>query len=93
MARITHPLPVRRVVQAYQAMFGGRGGAEDAALVLSDLEAFTGFWEVTTADTPNEQTKFAEGQRSVFGRIQALTRVSDAALDQIETAAELAKEI
>lgn len=85
--RLKHVLPARRVVLAFQAVFGAAGGTEeDRRLVLADLEAFSGFWEVTTADTPDGESKFAEGQRSVFGRIQALTRVSEAALDALDAA-------
>lgn len=84
MARLQFALPARRVIEAYQAMFSGRGGQDDADLVLADLEAFAGLWEVTTADTPDNETKFAEGQRSVLARIQALTRVSEAVLDKLD---------
>lgn len=78
---------------AYQALFAGTGSKEDAELVLRDLEAFSGFWEVTTADTPDGESKFAEGQRSVFGRIQALTRVSEATLDALDAAQQREEEI
>lgn len=71
-------------MEAYRAVFGGVGQPEDAALVLDDLERFTGFWEVTTADTPDQEARFAEGQRSVFARLRALMRVTDATLDQID---------
>ena len=86
MARIVFDLPDRRVVQAFQAVANGHGSIEDWRLVSADLEAFTGFWEVTSPDTPNDQVKFAEGQRSVFGRIQALTRVTEPDLEKVEKA-------
>lgn len=86
MARIQHALPNRRTVEAYRAIAEGRGAIEDWQLMAADLEAFAGFWEVTTADTPVDQVKFAEGQRSVLGRIQALTRVSEAVLDKLDAA-------
>lgn len=85
-------LPSTRTVRAYQNIAGGRGDQEDWALFVADLESFSGFWDVTTADTPNDQVKFAEGQRSVFGRIQALTRVSTGALELLERAQNAASE-
>ena len=93
MPRLAHAVPDRRTVQAYVAVGEGRGSLDDWRLMRADLEAFTGFWDVTTPDTPEGETKFAEGQRSVFGRIQALMRVTTDALDQIEAARETGDEI
>jgi hypothetical protein len=84
--RLKIKVPSRRIVQAYQAMFSGHGSQEDARLVREDIETFTGFWDVTTADTPEPETKYAEGQRSVYARISALTRVSDTVIEAVEKA-------
>lgn len=82
----------RPTVEAYRALFQGRGGLEDARRVLADLEAVSGFRMVTAADATMEETKFSEGARSVFARIHVLTTIADAALDLMDHAEKTAKE-
>ena len=58
-----------RLRSAYEAVFGGFGGLEDAQIVASDLAAFTGFFNVNPPGASTNELYFSEGQRSVFGRI------------------------
>ena len=84
IGRIATSVPNRRIVQAYRAAFSANATKEDVQLVLDDLEDFSGFLAVTGPSATDGETKYAEGQRSVFMRIRALTRISDETLDQIE---------
>lgn len=76
----------RRLVLAYRAVFTGNGTSEDARLVMADLEKESGFRMVTPPEADLGSVKFAEGQRSIYARIETLTRIGDAALDDIEAA-------
>lgn len=53
----------------------------------ADLEAFSGYFQVTAPETPDGETKFSEGQRSVYGRIHTIRQLTDAAYVAAERAA------
>lgn len=52
-------------------------------MVLADIEAFSGYFQVTTADTPDAERSFSEGMRAVFGRIHTYRGLTDAAFDAV----------
>lgn len=58
-----------RVFGAYTAVFSGRGGVDDAELVLVDLAQFTRYLDTAALDTPAEVVKALDQRRAVFGRI------------------------
>lgn len=57
------------LVEAYRAFAEGRAGKQDADLVLQDLAMYSGYFHVTSQDTSEGATKYAEGARSVFARV------------------------
>jgi hypothetical protein len=60
-----------KLTEAYCAVFEGRGGPQDAEIVLVDLARNTGYLHITMPDPTNttNQLWFNEGRRSVMGRI------------------------
>lgn len=77
----------RRRLAAYRATFNGNGTKEEAGLVLADLADFTGFYKVADAEATDAVLRHHAGQRSVFGRILAALRMTDAELLRLEEAA------
>jgi hypothetical protein len=75
-----------RLMQAYEALFGGRGSPEDAGLVLVDLAKFTGYYNTSSPDVSGDALRYYEGQRSVMGRILALKTAPDIELEAIRQA-------
>lgn len=59
----------QRIREAYVAVFEGRGSREDADIVYVDLAKHSGYLNTTPPELPAMELKYAEGQRSVFGRI------------------------
>lgn len=78
-----------RLADAYRSVFSGRGSKEDAEIVLADLAQFSGFYTVTTPNTPADAVRFAEGQRSVMARVLRFTRLSGVETRELEEAARL----
>jgi len=76
----------RRLIAAYRNIFNG---GEDADLVIKDLASWSGFYQVTPPEMPNDQVKFAEGGRRVFARILASLRMTDAEIRALEEAARI----
>lgn len=78
-----------RLTQAYKALFAGAGSREDAEIVLSDLAAHTGFYQVTAPTAADSELRFREGQRWAFARILSHLGTSEAEHAAIEAAARL----
>lgn len=78
-----------RLVDAYQAVFEGRGGRDDAEIVLADLAAFTGFFGVFAPGVTDAELRYAEGMRAVYGRIHARLRLSAEERVSLQEAAKL----
>ncbi len=66
-----------RTLEAYAALFNGRGGKLDADIVLVDLAVFTRYYDTTMQTVPAEQVKAQDAARGVFQRVlEALTRAN-----------------
>jgi len=74
---------------AYQRLFAGHGGAEDAELVLVDLAEFSGFYKTSPPGTTDGELRFREGARFVFAHIRSLLGLTEAELQALETAARI----
>ena len=59
----------QRLAGAYEAVFSGNGGPEDASLVLVDLAIESRYFDTTPAGTADEVLQHMAGSRFVFGRI------------------------
>ena len=84
--RFRRRLPARLTLGgAYRRLFSGRGSKADAEIVLADLANHTGFYRVTE---PGAQSlDFAEGKRSVYGRVFRFLRMSHEEIEALEEAA------
>lgn len=76
----------RRVSSAYGALFSGKGGIEDAELVLVDLAQFTRYLDTARLDTPADQVKALDQRRAVFARIAEGMVFSGGDLDGLQRA-------
>lgn len=77
-----------RLTDAFRRVFiTGGSSQDDRDLVVSDLGAFTGFYEYTSPEVSDGAVRFSEGQRSVFARIAKFTKV-DHELAQVAAARE-----
>jgi hypothetical protein len=74
-----------RLIEAYRSVFG-RGG-EDVELVLIDLAAFCGFYQVEQGGVTADELNHHAGRRAAFGRIFNFLSLSDAQLMAMEQAA------
>lgn len=74
---------------AYQKLFTGHGGEQDAQLVLVDLANFTGFYRVNGPGFSGDDRAHSDGMRLAYGRIFQFLRMSDEERRQLEEAARL----
>ena len=77
----------KRLVSAYNAVFTGKGSAEDADMVLADMANFTGFYRVNGIGVSGEDRAFADGLRAAYGRIFRFLNLTDAERRSLEFAA------
>lgn len=70
---------------AYRDVFGVK--KESVQLVMADLAAFTGFYQVVPQGTPNEALQYQEGSRAAFARIYHFLSLTDEQLMALEQAA------
>ncbi len=73
-----------RLIAAYQNVLN-RGG-EDVELVLTDLAAFCGFFQVEQGGVAGEDLNHHAGRRAAFGRIFSFLSLSDSQLQAMEQA-------
>jgi len=64
-----------RLVEAYAAVFSGRGGQQDAEIVCTDLARWSGYFHVSEPGADPLVLTHMEGRRSVFARILSLTNL------------------
>lgn len=85
-------LAQHRLRTAYINVFTGRASREDADIVLVDLARVSGYYNTTSPQTPADELKFYEGQRSVFGRIYSMINPSSRFMAELAkgVAAEMA---
>lgn len=81
------PSAAADLTNAYRALFTGHGGEREAQIVLADLANASGFYRVNGPEFSAEARAFADGERSVYGRIFRFLRMSDAEVRQLEEAA------
>lgn len=75
------------LVGAYRSVF--REG-QDAEMVLADMAAFTGFYQVQPpGDMSAYQAGYVNGMRAAFGRLFHFLSLSDRQLAELEEAARL----
>lgn len=65
----------------------GHATQQDRDLVLTDLASQTGYYRVSTAETPDADLRFAEGKRFVMARILHHLRMPRDLQQQLEDAA------
>lgn len=65
----------------------GNASQQDRDLVLADLANQTGYYRVSTAETPDTDLRFAEGKRFVMARILHHLRMPHELQQQLEDAA------
>lgn len=61
------------LADAYREALAGERGQ----MIVADLAAFTGFFEVTAAHAPPEIRAFNDGKRAAFGRLFYFLNLSD----------------
>lgn len=65
-----------RLVEAYQAVFGGNGTKQDAEIVLADLTNVSGVYAVESADVSATGRAFADGRRDLMMRILRMAKMT-----------------
>lgn len=75
------------LAMAYQRLFAGRGSKEDAEIVLADLGAWSGFYQVYGPGVSADDRAHRDGMRAVYGRIFRFLRMTDDEVRALETAA------
>lgn len=80
------PARRKRLIEAYEALFGGRGGKEDADLVLADLAFESGYFFVDDGSASDAQLRHDSGRRFLFGRIARFLSLSAGELAEIQRA-------
>lgn len=66
------------LIEAYEAVFSGRGDKEQAELVLADLAHYTGYCHAPNPEMlGHADLAFEAGRRSVFGRILHFCAIPD----------------
>lgn len=73
-----------RLILAYHNVFGREG--EDVELVLTDLAAFCGFYQVERGGVDADNLNHQAGLRAAFGRIFSFLALSDQQLAALEHA-------
>jgi hypothetical protein len=73
-----------RLVVAYQNIFAK--GGEDVEMILADLAAFCGFYQVEQGGVTADDLNHHAGRRAVFGRIFNFLALSDSQLAALEQA-------
>lgn len=73
-------IPRERIEGAFGALFAGRGGKDDALIVLGALKEITGFYMVTDASAPDHVRAFNDGGRRVYAALLALMAKDSAAV-------------
>jgi hypothetical protein len=73
-----------RLSHAYTDVFCRQ---ESAELVLADLAAFSGFYQVTPPGASDAEVRYAEGMRAVFARIERFRLLTPQERTQLEQAA------
>lgn len=73
--------------EAWKALQGGHGGADDFELVLNDLAEFTEYYFVAPPGTSGDVLVRREGARAVFARILFLLDVPMTTLGEWRKAA------
>jgi hypothetical protein len=68
---------VERLRQAYLSVFQGRGGKEDADIVLVDLAYESGYFFTDDGMASDQQLRHDSGRRFVFGRIARMLQMSN----------------
>jgi hypothetical protein len=58
-----------RRAQAYAAVFGGNATREDVEIVLTDLAAYSGFYQPQAPDLGNATRHYMAGRASIFAWI------------------------
>jgi hypothetical protein len=78
------PTADTRLIMAYQNIFAK--GGEDVELILADLAAFCGFYQVEQGGVTADDLNHHAGRRAVFGRIFSFLALSDSQLAALEQA-------
>lgn len=73
-----------RLINAYRSLFAT--GREDAEMVLADLAAFCGFYQVEAGGADGAELNHHAGRRAAFGRIFNFLSLSDEQLAAMEQA-------
>lgn len=76
----------QRLIEAYAAVFQGRGGKEDASLVLVDLAYESGYFFTDDGTTSDAQLRHNSGKRELFGRIARYLNLSAVELAEVQRA-------
>lgn len=77
-----------RLTQAYRAVFqNGNASQSHRQMVLSDLQARTGWNQITLPESAAERVWFAEGKRAAYAEIFGHLSLSPADVDALDNAA------
>lgn len=79
------PAATHELAMAYLSVFDRR--KEDVQMVLADLADITGFYAVSSADTPPDARAYADGKRAAFGRLFHFLNLTDEERGFLEKAA------
>ena len=77
----------QKTVEAYRALFDGRGDKTTAEIVLADLAVFSRFYNVTPGNASDGVRAYNEGGRRVFLRIHEILCMSESELAGLYEAA------
>lgn len=83
------PSAEAELVEAYRWL----GTTQKGQLIVADLAAFSGFFEVTEAYAPPEIRAFNDGKRAAFGRLFHFLNLGDEERQALLAAARLERQV
>lgn len=75
------------LTNAYQAVFRGNPSHEQQQMVLADLAAQSGFYQISSDDVSSSRLRYREGRRAVFAIIFGHLSLSPDDIHALENAA------
>lgn len=87
------PAATARLFEAWQSLSKGSGSREDFEIVLADLAAASGYFDITPSGVSGDTLRHNEGRREVFARISFLLGLKGDALAALMEAASHERQI
>lgn len=87
------PAATARLVEAWHSLSKGSGTVEDFEIVLVDLAAASGYFDITPSGVSSDTLRHNEGRRELFARISFLLGLKGDALAALMEAASHERQI